>query len=97
MKIRKLKRRAGEAVMSPWPPQVLTGSGTTFTRPGEGVLKSVKRIGNRLSLIIEHEKRDAFASLEWDAPPTLDEVERVLQAQIGTPIKAIGDVDVTSK
>ena len=59
MKLRDVTRAAGAAHLHVWPPQVLAGFGTTFMRPGEGVLRSVRRIGNRLSLTIEHEGREA--------------------------------------
>ena len=40
MKIRDLKRKHREAVVSVWPPQVLAEARTTFVRPGDGVLKA---------------------------------------------------------
>ncbi len=40
MKIDDLKRTSGKAVLSVWPPQVLADVGTTFVRPGDGVLKA---------------------------------------------------------
>ena len=96
VKIRNLKRKVGEAAVSAWP-QGWTGSygGADKFAVGEvGVLKSVKRLGDRLSLTIQYEGRDHFGSLQWDAPPSLDAVEKVLQAHLGEPIKAIGDLDV---
>jgi hypothetical protein len=76
--------------------QVLAQPGTTFIRPGEGMLKSVRRIGERLSLIIEHEGREAFAGLELnqDQSPSLDAVEKVLRATLGKPIAILGALDV---
>jgi hypothetical protein len=53
MKVHDLKRTSGKAVLSVWPPQVLADVGTTFVRPGDGVLKGVRRIAKRLSLVIE--------------------------------------------
>ena len=52
MKIHDLKRTSGKAVLSVWPPQVLADVGTTFVRPGDGVLKGVRRIAKRLSLVM---------------------------------------------
>ena len=96
MKLRDVTRAAGAAHLHVWPPQVLAGFGTTFMRPGEGVLRSVRRIGNRLSLTIEHEGREATGGVELnpDQQPSLDAVEKVLWANIGQPIKAISDLDV---
>ena len=96
MKLRDVTRAAAAAHLHVWPPQVLAGFGTTFMRPGEGVLRSVRRIGNRLSLTIEHEGREATGGVELnpDQQPSLDAVEKVLRANIGQPIKAISDLDV---
>jgi len=54
------------------------------------------RIGNRLSLTIEHEGREATGGVELnpDQQPSLDAVEKVLRPNIGQPIKAISDLDV---
>jgi len=96
VKIRNLKRKVGDAVVSAWP-QGWTGSYTgadKFAVGDVGVLKSVKRLDDRLSLIIEYEGREHVGSLQWDAPPSLDEVERVLKAHLGEPTKAVGDLDL---
>jgi len=53
VKIRDLKRKHREAVVSVWPPQVLRML-RYLVRPGDGVLKGVRRIAKRLSLVIEH-------------------------------------------
>lgn len=96
MKLRDVTRAAGTADLHIWPPQVLTGSGTTFMRPGEGVLKGVRRIGNRLSLTIEHEGREAIGGVELDPDqqPPLEAVEKLLRENLGKPIRAIGDLEV---
>ena len=94
MKIHDLKRTSGKAGLSVWPPQVLADVGTTFVRPGDGVLKGVRRIAKRLSLVIEHRGREVVGRLECDEPSTLDAVEKVLRAHIDEPIQAIGDLDV---
>jgi hypothetical protein len=59
----------------------------------EGVLESVKRMGDRLSLTMKYKGRERFGSLQWDAPPSLDAVERVLLGNLGKPIKTVGDLD----
>ena len=80
--------------MSVWPPRVLNRSGTTFVRSGDGVLKRVTRVDNGLALTIECEGREAIGRLEWDAPPSLTAVEKVLRAHLGELITAIGYLDV---
>jgi hypothetical protein len=94
MQIRKLQRRSGEAVLSVWPPLVLSGTGTTFVRSGDGVLKRVTRADKGLLLAVERNGREAVGRLEWDPPPSLTAVERMLRAHLGEPITAIGYLDV---
>ena len=94
MQIRKLQRRSGEAIVSVWPPRLLSPSGTTFVRSGDGVLKRVTRADNRLALTIECEGREAVGRLEWDPPPSLTAVEKVLRAHLGEPITAIGYLEI---
>jgi hypothetical protein len=96
MKIRDLQRKSGEAVVSVWPPQ--WGSwykaGDKFAVGEEGVLKSFKRVEDRLSLTMEFEGREHSSSIKWDEPPTLAAVEKVLQAHLEQLIKEISDMDV---
>ena len=94
MQIRKLRHKSGEATVSVWPPRVLSGAGTTFVRSGGGALKRVTRVDNRLVLTVEYDGREAVGRLEWDPPPSLTAVERVLRAHLGEPITAIGYLDV---
>ena len=96
MKIRNLKRKSGETLVSVWPP-VWSG----WYKPGdklpvgeEGVLQSVKRIGDRLSLTMTYEGRDHMASLQWDAPPLIEDVEGALRDNCGKTMKGIADLDV---
>ncbi len=85
MKIRDLKRKSGTAIVSVWPPQ--WGSwykaGNKFPRGEEGILKSVRRLDNRLWLAMEYTGREHSSTLQWDEPPTLTAVEKMLQAHIG--------------
>jgi hypothetical protein len=100
MKIRELKRTAGQMVLRAWPPATWTGSykpGDTFAHGEVGILKSVKNRGDHLILTIEHEARQASGALQWDAPPTVDAVEKVLQSHVGKAIKDISGVDIASR
>ena len=98
MKIRQLKRKFGGVIESTWPPlwtfSMYPRGGEEILVGEEGVLESVKRIGEHLSLTMKYKGRERFGSLQWDAPPSLDAVERMLQANLGKPIKTIGDLDV---
>jgi len=96
MKIRSLTRKSGQAIISVWPPLWASsyGPGDKFPLGEEGVLESVRCIGDRLSLTMRYEGRECVGSLEWDQPPTLDAVENVLRAHVGQPIKVIRDLDV---
>jgi hypothetical protein len=58
MKLRDVTRTYGGAVARVWPPQLLVQIGPMVVQPGEGVLKSVKRFRNRLSLTVEHEGQE---------------------------------------
>ena len=94
MKIRNLTRTVGSSKLHVWPPSIVAGAGTTLFRPGEGVLKSVRRIGDRLALTIEHEGRQGSTGIECDSPPTLETIEKVLRAHIGESVVAIGELDI---
>jgi hypothetical protein len=96
MKLRDVTRADGGAVTHVWPPQLLVQIGPMLVQPGEGVLKSVKRFGNRLSLTVEHEGQEAWGGIEveQDQRPSVDAVERALKASLGKAITEIGDLDV---
>jgi len=64
MKLRDAPKTYGGAVTHVWPPQLLVQIGRMIAQPGEGVLKSVKRFGNRLSLTVEHEGQEAWGGVE---------------------------------
>src|SRR5499426_414393 len=94
MKLRDVTRTYGGAVMHVWPPQLLVQIGPMIVEPGDGVLKNVKRFGNRLSLTVEHEGQEAWAGVEveQDQRPAVDVVASVLRTSVGKAIKEIGDL-----
>ena len=96
MKLRDVTRTSGMAITHIWPPQLLVQIGPMIVEPGEGVLKSVTRFGNRLSLTVEQDGQEAWGGVEveQDQRPSVDAVEKVLKASVGKPIKEIGDLDV---
>jgi hypothetical protein len=53
----------------------------------EGVLTTVLRIGNRLSVTIRFDGSDHVVLLgEWKSPPTVDEVEAALRRGVGQTV-----------
>ena len=91
MKLRDVTRTYGGTVTHLWPPQLLVQIGPMIVQPGEGVLKSVKRFGNRLSLTVEQEGQEAWdgVDVQQDQRPSLAAVEK---ASVGKAIEAIGDI-----
>jgi len=96
MRVRELKHAAGKAKLSVWPPSWggAYARGDTFAMGEQGTLTGVKRFGERLSLTIDNEGRAQSGSLERDAPPTLDQVEKLLQTSLGRSIKEISELEV---
>lgn len=60
----------------------------------EGVLEGLERLGHRLLLRINVNGRRRTASLLWDPPPAVGDVEIVLLASIGAQIRDLGDLEV---
>ena len=60
--LERAKERPDESPRSH--PQLLVQIGPLIVLPGEGVLKSVRRFGNRLSLAVEHEGQEAWSGGE---------------------------------
>ena len=96
MKLRELKHKSGKSTEHVWPPSWGSsyGRGDTFAMGDQGTLTAVERMEGHLYLTIEHEGRKHSGSLQWDAPPSLDDVEKVLRANIGRPIKDLGELTV---
>ena len=96
MKLRDLQPRAGTTMV--WPPQW----GILWARPAsavaeEGVLKGLQRLGNRLLLQITINGHRRTASMEWDPPPAVGDVEVLLLASIGAEIRRLGDLEVPTR
>jgi hypothetical protein len=64
MRIRHLKRKVGAVIDSVWPPQwtfsMHPRGGDEILVGDEGVLESVKRMGERLSLTMKYKGRERF-------------------------------------
>ena len=97
MKLREFKQRSGEATL--WPPRWVdsSGPGDTSAVAEEGVLEGVERLGPRLLLRINSNGRRRTASLLWDPPPGVGEVEALLVTSIGAEIRDLGDLEVPTR
>jgi len=43
---------------------------------------------------MEYDAREHVGALQWDAPPSLEDVEKVLRANVGKEIKTVSEVEV---
>ena len=94
MKVRDLTWQSGEATV--WPVEWVDWAdpGGASDVPEAAVLEGLTRLGNRLLLRINVNGSRRTAGLEWDPPPSVDDVEAVLQANLGAEIRAIGRLEV---
>ena len=94
MKLRELTCQSGEATV--WPVEWVDWAdpGGASDVPESGVLEGLTRLGNRLLLRINVNGNRRTAGLEWDPPPSVNDVEAVLQANLGVQIRVIGQLDV---
>jgi hypothetical protein len=94
MKVRELTWQSGAATV--WPVEWVdwADAGGASDVPESGVLEGFTRLGNRLLLRINVNGSRRTAGLEWDPPPSVDDVEAVLQANLGAQILVIGQLDV---
>jgi hypothetical protein len=97
MKLRDLKRGSGRTAV--WPVQWVE-----WPEPGaaagvseEGVLEGLTRLGSRLLLQVYVDGQRRTASLEWDAPPAIGDVEIVLLASIGATMRDIGNLELPAR
>lgn len=97
MKLRDLTRQSGQAAV--WPAQWVEWPepGDVPVVPDEGVLEGLTRLGGRLLLRINVDGQRRTASLEWDPPPSVGDVEIVLLASIGTRIGEIGNLELPTR
>lgn len=97
MKVRDLTRRSGKAVV--WPVQWVEwpepGDATVVSE--EGVLEGLTRLGSRLLLQINVGGQRRTATLEWDSPPAVSDVEIVLLASIGATMRDIGNRELPTR
>jgi hypothetical protein len=94
VKLRDLDRQSGGGTVwavcwiEPLPP------GDASEAVEDGVLEEVTRLGNRLLLRINVGGRRRTASLEWEPPPGVSDVEALLLESIGTTIRDLGNLEL---
>ena len=93
MKLCELTQRAGEPI---WPARWVESLGPedASAAPEDGVLEGLARLGGRLFLRINVAGRLRTASLEWEGPPAVGDVEKVLAANIGARIRELGALEI---
>ena len=97
MKIRDITRRTSLPHSGlAWPPRWASSYSGEDKLAGsyDGALKAVERVGNRLRLTIEYDGQEYFGILEWEPPPPLETVERVLRENLDTQIRLISELEV---
>lgn len=94
MKLRDLT--SGREGMAVWPVRWAEWGdpGEGRSMPEAGVLEGLARLGDRLLLRINVDGDRRTASLEWDPPPNVGDVEAVLQANLGAEVRALGHLEV---
>lgn len=94
VKVRDLTRQSGDATV--WPVEWVDWAdpGGASDVPETGVLEGLTRLGKRLLLRINVNGSRRTAGLEWDPPPSVGDVEAVLQANLGAEIRTIGQLEV---
>ncbi len=97
MKLRDLDRASGGAAVWAlrWIESPLPGDASEVAE--EGVLEGVTRLGNRLLLRVNVSGCRRTASLQWESPPEVSDVEAVLLASIGTEIRDLGNLELPTR
>src|SRR5882724_9749544 len=99
MKMRDLIRYIEPTTTAPaWPPCWIGSFALVDSTPmpRTALLESLTRVGvgRQLSINIRFEARKYIGLLSWDGPPSVSAVERLLHANIGRSIAAIGGLDI---
>jgi hypothetical protein len=96
MLLRYLKRARSRSPIWPpsWGPH---GPPDTTELRRDGILTSVRSIGNHLSVTIRFQGRDYVTLLdEWKPPPSVEQVLAALTAAVGQSVQQVAGVDVGS-
>src|ERR1700704_1318570 len=96
MLLRYLKRARSRSPI--WPPSWgAHGPPDTTELRRDGILTSVRSIGNHLSVAIRFQGRDYVTLLEeWKPPPSVEQVLAALTAAVGQSVQQVAGVDVGS-
>jgi hypothetical protein len=96
MKLCELTQRTGAAAI--WPARWVEAlePDAASPPPEDGVLEGLARLGSRLFLRINVEGHLRTATLEWEGPPAVGDVETVLAANIGARIRELGSLELPS-
>ena len=94
MKLGDLTHRTGGTV---WPGRWVESLGPddASATPVDGILEGLTRLGGRLLLRINVNGHRRTASLEWDPPPGVGEVEIALSASIGAKVRDLRDLELS--
>ena len=97
MKLREVGQSSGQGTA--WPPQWVdsTDPGGDATVPAHGLLEGLERFGRRLLLRINVDGQRRTASLHWDPPPALGDIEAVLLGSIGAAIGELGERELPNR
>ncbi len=97
MKLRDLKQASGGITV--WPPRWVesTGPSDLAEVPANGVLEGLERFGERLLLRINVDGQRRTASLQWNPPPAVGDIEAVLLGSIGTAIRDLGERELPTR
>ena len=94
MLLRYLKRARSRSPI--WPPSwgPHSPADTTELRR-DGILTSVRSIGNHLSVTIRFQGREYVALLDkWKPPPSVEQVRAALTGAVGQSVQQVAGVDV---
>ena len=91
MKLCELKHRTETVWPARWVEAVSPGEAAASE---DGILEGLTRLGERLLLRINVNGQRRTASLEWDGPPRVGDVEIVLLANIGAQIRQLGHLEL---
>ena len=98
-RIRDLRMQCGDLALSAWPPSwAASRSTSTDSADRHGKLTWVERMPHGIGLWLTR-RFDGVAqrgSLLWSGPPSVDELARVLQGQIGQVFRNVGDVELSA-